>query len=67
MAAAAAASSYFADIRKFMGQVTADSLAAQYHQPQHQHQSDEELSSQDDSERATAAPSREPVHLQMAS
>jgi len=56
-AAAAAASSYFADIRKFMGQVTADSLAAKYQQSTNVPQSDEELSSQ---------LTEQPVRLQMA-
>ena len=56
-AAAAAASSYFADIRKFMGQVTADSLAAKYQQSTNVPQSDEELSCQ---------LTEQPVRLQMA-
>jgi|688.fasta_scaffold599027_1 hypothetical protein len=45
----AVTSSYFADIRKFMGQVTADSLlAAQFQHQHHQHpRSDDEFSSQD--------------------
>lgn len=48
----AVTSSYFADIRKFMGQVTADSLLAAQFQQQHRHQhphphSDDEFSSQD--------------------
>lgn len=67
----AVASSYFADIRKFMGQVTADSLlAAQFQhqrlpQPHHQH-SDDELSSQDSTDRDRNASTAAPVRLEIA-
>lgn len=61
--------SYFADIRKFMGQVTADSLlAAQFnHHQQHQNQhSDDEISSRDSTIDRNASNAR-PVRLEITS
>ena len=60
-------SSYFADIRKFMGQVTADSLLAAQFQHQHQKhpQSDDELSSRDSTADHNASTSG-PVRLEIA-
>ncbi len=62
------ASSYFADIRKFMGQVTTDSLLAAQFQHQHQQQphSDDELSSQDSTGDRNASTTG-PVRLEIAS
>lgn len=65
----AVASSYFADIRKFMGQVTADSLlVAQFQHQHHQHgHSDDELSSQDSNGGDRNTSSAGPVRLEIAS
>lgn len=75
--ATAVASSYFADIRKFMGQVTADSLLSAQFQHHHQrlphgqvatsdHHSDDELSSQDSTgDRNASASSAGPVRLEI--
>ncbi|KAI9565839.1 hypothetical protein GHT06_009635 [Daphnia sinensis] len=65
----AVASSYFADIRKFMGQVTADSLlVAQFQHQHHQHgHSDDELSSQDSNGGDRNTSSTGPVRLEIAS
>ena len=65
--AASASANYFADIRKFMGQVTADSLmAANFHHHHHHHRhhhhpaaaSDDELSQDDASDRGPSGPVR---------